>query len=304
MYLWVRLVLDSLESTYSPEELRILVDDLPIDLDNLYTRILARLCRVRGPQNYGGVPRMISWICFAQRPLHKYELLNGLAESPRSLGNPVQSIPIVQILDHCKPLVEVRPDSTVALVHFSVKEQVHPALLQVPVLTHHRFFLKSTAPQIITPMRAQEDMSFACTFTLMRGLDLLAAGVSELDNLVRVASGSYRLLPYASEFWVEHCLNFASTGGLLDLDQPISGHLAQLCNAHESHYVADDISRSKNSSTDAVEDRLDPRLKLFAHLPIHDLMKGFLHVRWLASQQNCDKGEGKNHPYRYYLSLN
>jgi hypothetical protein len=122
MFLWVRLVLDSLEFTYSPEELRILVHDLPSDLDELYSRIFTRLCNVRGPHNYGGVPRMISWISFTIRPLHKHELLNGLAESSSAASNHVQSIPIAEILDHCKPFIEERPDSTITLVHFSVKE--------------------------------------------------------------------------------------------------------------------------------------------------------------------------------------
>jgi hypothetical protein len=122
MFLWVKLVLDSLESVYSPEELCTLVYDLPTDLDDLYRRILSRLCSVRGPHNYGGVSRMISWICFAQRPLHKHELLHGLAESNYRVDSCAQSVPISQILDHCKPLIEELPDSTVILVHFSVKE--------------------------------------------------------------------------------------------------------------------------------------------------------------------------------------
>jgi hypothetical protein len=136
MFLWVRLVLDSLEFTYSPEELRILVHDLPSDLDELYSRILTRVCSVRGPHSYGGVPRMISWICFAQRPLHKFELLHGLAESSNGASNPMKSIPVAQILDHCKPFIEERPDSTIILVHFSVKEQVYPFPLQKALLMY------------------------------------------------------------------------------------------------------------------------------------------------------------------------
>jgi hypothetical protein len=124
MFLWVRLVLDSIESTYAPEVLRALVHELPEDLDKLYSHILTRLCSVRGSHTYGGVPRMIAWICFAQRPLNKSELLHGLVEDPDSASGHGHSVPIAQILDHCKPLVEVRSDATVVLVHFSVKEQV------------------------------------------------------------------------------------------------------------------------------------------------------------------------------------
>jgi hypothetical protein len=122
MFLWVRLVLDSLEAVYSPEDLRSLVEDLPSDLEALYARILYRLSYDRGAEKYGGVPTILSWICFSQRPLHKLELLHGLAITANG-GNPdAQSVPLPQILDHCKPFIEERPDSTIAFVHFSVKE--------------------------------------------------------------------------------------------------------------------------------------------------------------------------------------
>ena len=122
MFLWVRLVLDSLDSIYSPEDLNSVVDDLPSDLDSLYARIFHRLCGVSGPQKYGGVPRIISWILYAQRPLHKHELLHAIATRFSDSCAHHQSIPVVQILDHCKPLIEIRQDKTVVFVHLSVKE--------------------------------------------------------------------------------------------------------------------------------------------------------------------------------------
>jgi hypothetical protein len=137
MFLWVRLVLDSLEFTYSPEDLRTIVHNLPEDLNELYSRILTQLCSVRGPHSYGGVPRMISWLCFTQRPLQKHELLHGLAESLDAASGHVKSIPVAQILDHCKPFIEERSDSTVILVHFSVKEQVYPFPLHKSLLTYY-----------------------------------------------------------------------------------------------------------------------------------------------------------------------
>lgn len=122
MFLWVRLVLDSFRYIYSPEDLSNTVDDLPSDLDSLYARIFSRLCSVEGPQRYGGVPRIISWICYAQRPLHKHELVHAISVGSMESFSRQQSVPVVQILDHCKPLIEIRPDGTVAFVHLSVKE--------------------------------------------------------------------------------------------------------------------------------------------------------------------------------------
>lgn len=62
MFLWMRLVLESLDSIDSPEDLSNIVDDLPSDLNSLYIRIFDRLCGVGGSQRYGGVPRVVSWM--------------------------------------------------------------------------------------------------------------------------------------------------------------------------------------------------------------------------------------------------
>lgn len=120
MFLWVCLVLNSLETVYSPEDL--LIEDLPLDLEALYRRILLRLFNARGAETYRGILVILSWICFSRRPLHKLELLHGLAISPSDGPSGAQSVPVPQILDHCKPFIEERPDSTITFVHFSVKE--------------------------------------------------------------------------------------------------------------------------------------------------------------------------------------
>lgn len=122
MFLWVRLVLDSLDAVYSPEELGGIVDDLPSDLDALYRRILERLCSTPGAERYGGVLAILGWICFARRPLYKVEILHGLAMRPAEGSSAPLGVPIPQLLDHCKPLIEERSDSTVVFVHFSIVE--------------------------------------------------------------------------------------------------------------------------------------------------------------------------------------
>lgn len=122
MFLWVVLALNSLDVVYSSEKLRAIVDDLPSDLEALYEQILIRLCSAQGAQNYGGVPRIMSWICFARRSLHKSELLQALSITLSDPISHVRSVPIASILDHCKPLIEELPDSTIVPVHFLVTE--------------------------------------------------------------------------------------------------------------------------------------------------------------------------------------
>jgi hypothetical protein len=154
--------------------------------------------------------------------------------------------------------------------------------------------LKFEAPQVVTPLQAQLDISSACAATLIRGLDLLHPEAAPSYNLVRVVSGSYRLLPYALEFWIEHCLLYASTGGPLDLDHLFSRHLTQLRNKHDQLSRRLDTGEIENPSPlEASQSQPDDRLKLLAHIPIHALMRGVLNARWSASQLLCENGEGK-----------
>lgn len=157
-----------------------------------------------------------------------------------------------------------------------------------------RFFLKSQAPQIVSPLQAQLDISSACAATLMRGLDLLRPEAAPSYNMVQIASGSCRLLPYALETWIEHCLLYASTGGSLTPDHLFSCRLTRLHSKHDQLLQGLDISEIEDyGSFEVSESKLDDRLKLLAHISIHSLMRGVLHARWSASEHFCENGEGK-----------
>ena len=154
--------------------------------------------------------------------------------------------------------------------------------------------MKSKAPRIVPPLQAQLDVSTACATTLIRGLGLLCPEAAPSYNMVQIASGSCRLLPYALESWIEHCLLYASTGGPLTLDHLFSCRLTRLRSKHDQLSQGLDISEIENSSSfEAFESKLDDRLKLLAHISIHSLMRGVLYARWSASQHFCEKGEGK-----------
>lgn len=122
MFLWVRLVLDSFEFVYSSDDLSDIVDSLPSDLEALYQQILDRICNGASLQRWGGVPRILGLICSAQRPLHKHEVLHAVSIPSIDSLPQSQGIPVAEIFDHCKPLVEERNDGTLNLVHLSVKE--------------------------------------------------------------------------------------------------------------------------------------------------------------------------------------
>lgn len=122
MFLWVRLVLDSLESAYTPEELRQMIALLPSDLTDLYERITQRICGPRNDPRHARAVGIFRWIAFARRPIKVNELLHGLAHLLGEQNLDVQNIPVPKVLELCKPLVEQRSDGTVGFVHFSIQE--------------------------------------------------------------------------------------------------------------------------------------------------------------------------------------
>lgn len=63
---------------------------------------------------------IFGWIAFAERPLRKFELRSALSFGT---GNPLNDEPVpLYIFDMGMPLIEERPDSTLAFIHVSVKE--------------------------------------------------------------------------------------------------------------------------------------------------------------------------------------
>ncbi|ORY00158.1 hypothetical protein BCR34DRAFT_606363 [Clohesyomyces aquaticus] len=276
MFLWVRLVLDHLEEVYSPEDLRDAITNLPSDLTDLYNRILQRICNPREPHKYERARRILKWVSFSRRPLHRLELLHGLALTPDRLVPDCKEIPTTAILELCKPLVEERIDGSIAFVHFSVQEH-----------------LNSGGSVHIIQDEAHQDLAFACTTVLLSGLALVDPGMTPVKRLVKVGGGLYRLLPYALEYWIDHVLLYVSSGASLDRNHRLAQHLSRLRVEHDRLLTL--IGRSKgpleNPNEIATPNPGDLRLQLLSHLYIHDLIQDVLHFRHQSAQGNCENGK-------------
>ena len=127
MFLWVFLVIESIETVYSLKELHEVVQALPSGLSELYGRIIGRKCDERQPQKSQRASEILKWISSSQRPLKKFELLPALALNSDKTGIDRNSMPTTQVLEICKPLIEERPNGSVTFVHFSVQECVDPS---------------------------------------------------------------------------------------------------------------------------------------------------------------------------------
>jgi hypothetical protein len=159
-----------------------------------------------------------------------------------------------------------------------------------------RFFLACKAPLIIPFAQAQLDLSSVSVTTLMNGLSLLRPTVSSTEVLIRVAAGTHRLLPYALEFWVEHCLSYAFTVGSSAIQVFL---LHRLANLHDKHDYLTQIAQPNDYhpilSLGLSQIEPDERINLYAHLPVQTLMREVLRSRQSISRQNCKNGHGRLH---------
>jgi hypothetical protein len=137
-------------------------------------------------------------------------------------------------------------------------------------------------------------MSSACAVVILRGLELVRLGSNPTAYLALIASGNYRLLPYAIEFWIEHCSQYASGGGSLGLDRPIQLHLARL---HEKHR---DILHALGLPTSPVAlpegantGHANEQIRLYSNVPIYGLMADILSLRQLVGRLDADNSSGK-----------
>ena len=122
MFLWVSLVLRTLEHAGSIQELRTAIDTPSKDLENLYYHIVEEIKERSSLKDLHKVLRILHWMSFARRPLKIYELQWGIALHDGNTKLTSETKPLGDVIDICKPLIEDGPNQTVIFIHSSVKE--------------------------------------------------------------------------------------------------------------------------------------------------------------------------------------
>jgi len=122
MFLWVRLILEELESTHSIEEMELALKSLPTDLDGVYAKILKNLSNTLRQSQKEFCHKILVWLFCARRPLSTEELYEAMKSEYANEGflYTVETISGA-IRAACGPLVVFRVDS-IRLIHFSLKE--------------------------------------------------------------------------------------------------------------------------------------------------------------------------------------
>lgn len=122
MFLWAKLVLDSVCEVDSISELNEAITTMPRELPGLYARILGLLCQRQADKRTEKIMRTIAWVTFARRPLKRHEILHGVAVTSDTPVLDKWNMLDGSAIDKCKPLVEESPDGSIALIHFTAQE--------------------------------------------------------------------------------------------------------------------------------------------------------------------------------------
>ena len=122
MFLWVRLVLNTLENAWTIRELKEAVDSFPKELGELYSQILGSMKVQLSQNDYTKALRVLGWLAFSKRSLRSYELQHAVALHSNAPVLRDDTKLLRSVSEICKPLVESGPQQTVVLIHSSVRE--------------------------------------------------------------------------------------------------------------------------------------------------------------------------------------
>ncbi|KAK4183141.1 hypothetical protein QBC35DRAFT_478452 [Podospora australis] len=190
MVLWARLVLDSLSDVDTLRELYDAIEAMPKELSNLYNKILTSMTEQKGERVAHRVLKILGWLVYAKRPLKSHEILHAVALTMESPVLDSWDVLDDSAIERCKPHIELLPDGSVGLIHFTAEEYLRERLRLDP--TNDQVFHRTIA--------------LSCLLALCNGLDLLLPEIAEEHRLYSVASGSNAILLYAIDFWLDHLL--------------------------------------------------------------------------------------------------
>ena len=269
MFLWVRLVTDTLINQTSELEIEQAIDQLPEGLDEAYGVIKSRINCLRPVQLRQRAFNILYWVCVARRPISLHEVADGIVLHPgqRTLNKRSRINNFKQdIIERCAPLLERLNDGVLDLVHFSAKE----------------YFLHEQSGPFIELAKAHLSIALSCVINLTSCLDLVPRNtdrISEEDLESCVVQGRYGLQSYGQEFWAEHVLAYLEEAAGRDTDtRELIGVLEAFSQVWKHRVHADHADISLPPTPDKVEASLG--LKYLRTFPIlHSFISGWLRFR-------------------------
>ncbi|KAF2787346.1 hypothetical protein K505DRAFT_288134, partial [Melanomma pulvis-pyrius CBS 109.77] len=192
--------LDELKKCGTLKTLRKALYSLPTTLDEIYSRMLSNIA----PENAQNALRVLSWLCFAFRPIYLDELAEALATDLESLeydANQKLQDP-EDILSICGSLVMRSGESgrVLKLSHYSVKEY----------LTSARILNSHQSSYYIARHEADISITKTC-LVYLRGRHYKSKDEAVAARL------EHPLTKYSTDFWTAHFLRTREAPELLPL---------------------------------------------------------------------------------------
>ncbi|KAI5458921.1 hypothetical protein BGZ63DRAFT_361273 [Mariannaea sp. PMI_226] len=225
MFLYARLICDSLVLLGDLDAVRDEVNNLPNGLEEAYGRILARIDKDLSQREREEARAILGLIACSAVPLSKAEI--QLAVFTARGGNPSQGCQrlFLNLVHRCGPVLE-EVDGSIQFVHFSIKEflfshQSAPGgYLQDP--TVHTWL-------------ASMCLRYLCS-------DCFDSDLSDEGLRKRIISGAYVLEGYACLHWLRH----VKKGGMA-MNQDLLNDLGQLMEVRRNtNFCGDAVSRTKD----------------------------------------------------------
>ncbi|PIA89572.1 Vegetative incompatibility protein HET-E-1 [Cercospora beticola] len=276
MFLWVRLVLESLENIHSMHELRSHVEQLPKGLEAAYARVLHQFDTDLTDVKKTQIKRIFGWIAFAEQPLTIQEVLNGVVYSTEPYSLDEYTALTQAVLDLAKPLVEITPHGTISFVHFTVKEYVlHKDSGQ-------------TGPYLDRTL-ALRNIVLASCLSLWDSLDLVDPAVNQADALLRILKGHFSLQPYIAKNWLLHFQQFSkfASGDDGTCDDQLLTALWRLIHRHALLTAARNVSPPPL----LIELRRTDLLQRVQEIP-----DCYVQVRWVMDESYMPSTDGRGQP--------
>ncbi|KAK8054923.1 hypothetical protein PG993_000150 [Apiospora rasikravindrae] len=247
MFLYARIVINSVEDLDLIEDIRQELTVLPETLEDAYGRIMQRINQAENTARREKARAIIGWIACAPTPLTVQEMKQALSidtDRPTRSGRLLGNLDIVEI---CGPIVEV-VDEYARFVHFTVKEYM---------------FSPKVSGFIKLDLAALDLASRCITYLCQPHHDLDLADDQFYEH---IANGDYVLDWFASNMW-DHLTQYylAKTDVEEEASESVAAELEKLLFARQNH-SAPTIDQDYMSPHYGAFSECYPELDMFLHL--------------------------------------
>ncbi|GKZ21143.1 hypothetical protein AbraIFM66951_008668 [Aspergillus brasiliensis] len=195
LFIFAELFAKFLEQQLTIEDLEkhLFSDNLPVEMDSLYDRILGRVLAGRDPTTTRTIEEILGWIVCARRPLRWEEIQTAYCTNPESRnfedGRRLTESP----LELFASLVVCHPDTTVDLVHGTARQY----------LTKKRMLINGVGKE---PVIKFHEAHFSLAMRCLTYLSFPEFYLDRKEDDIKsdLLKGFHQLYDYASACWAMH----------------------------------------------------------------------------------------------------